>query len=159
MSRNAVTLNAVKAAHPAPALVEAILNTMGRSWKQTRETLRDVAAHGADSGFPGFTYYSDTRRFYIRHRSAINELVKQEAQEFGRTPIDFVAGFRCLQDTTFDDDKGKWVACKPDNARMTAISRAIYGARMTWDDEDLLIANALAWFALESVARTVDSLF
>lgn len=158
MSRNAVTLNAVKAAHPSPVLVESILNTMGRSWKQTRETLRDVAAHGADSGFPGFTYYSDTRRFYIRHRSAINELVMSEAREFGMTPIDFVAGFRCLQDTTFDDNKGEWVACKPDNARMTAISRAIYGARMTWDDEDLFIANALAWFTLESVARTVDLL-
>lgn len=153
-----VTLAALKAAHPQPSLVESIMNTMGRSWRQTRETLRDVAAHGADGGYPGFTYHSDTRRFYIRHRSAINELVKQEAQEFGMTPIDFVAGFRCLQDTTFDDNKGKWVPCKPDDAMMEAISRAIYGARLTWDDNDVMVANALAWFTLESVARTVDLL-
>lgn len=157
MSR-AVTLAAVKAAHPAPSLVESILNTLGRSWKQTRETLRDVAAHGADCGYPGFTYYSDTRRFYIRHRSTINALVMAEADEYGMTPIEFVAGFKCLQGTEFDDDRCEWVACKPDNAMMTAISRAIYGARLTWDDDDVTVANALSWFALESVARTVDLL-
>lgn len=111
-----VTLSALKAAHVSSMLVTAVVNALGRNWTNARETLRDVANHGAD------------------------------------------AGFRCLQGTTFDDNKGKWVACKPDNAMMTAISRAIYGARLTWDDNDVAVANALSWFALESVARTVDLL-
>lgn len=153
-----VTLAALKAAHPQPSLVESIMNTMGRSWKDTRSALRNVAAYGADAGFNGFIYYADTRRFYIRHRSNINALVRDEAWDLGMTPVDFVAGFKCLESRRFDEDKCKWVLCKPDAAMMEAISRAVYGARLTWDDNDVMVATALAWFTLESVASTLDSL-
>jgi hypothetical protein len=45
--------------------------------------LRDVAEHGADAGFPGFTYYTDTVKFYNRHEGAIWELLREDADALG----------------------------------------------------------------------------
>lgn len=47
------------------------------------EQLSDVASHGADAGFPGFTYYTDTVKFYNRHEDAIWELLRDDAQNLG----------------------------------------------------------------------------
>ena len=95
----------------------------------------DVANHGAAAGFPGFTYYTETGRFYRANRAAINRMVTDMAAELGLDPIDFVLSFRCLQDQGFG---GLDVAA----------------AMLGQEDAEVIIENALAWFALEEVCRT-----
>lgn len=85
------------------------------------DRLRDVAEHGADGGFPGFSYYSDTVAFYNEHADAIWDMLGDLADDMGETPIGVIAGFRIAKDIQSDDQ----------------------------------FKNALAWFALEEVARDI----
>jgi hypothetical protein len=105
-----------------------------------RESLQDIANHGIDGGFPGFTYYTDTIRFFKNNRREIVEMVTEYAQDFGQTPIELVASFSCLKMNTHDPE---------DEAE---ISRALYG-RLNSDDTQ--VPNALAWFAAEEVSRAL----
>ena len=101
-----------------------------------RDELEDIANHGADAGWSGFTYYSETVKFYKAHRAEIVNLVKEMAEEFGQSPLNFVASFNCLKSA------GEYEA---------EIAEALYG-RISSDN--LTVPNALAWFALEEVARS-----
>lgn len=116
-----------------PKLVRGVIRQLGG-----RESLPDVVRHGADAGYPGFTYYSDTVAFFRRHREAIAALVASTSDDMGEESIGMVAGFRCLTD---------------DRETRESIARCLYGGRLT--DADTTTANALAWFALEEVARAL----
>lgn len=111
-------------------LQNAVIRRVGR------DSLQDVVNHGADSGFPGFTYYADTCGFYARHQSRIVALVEEMADDLGESPCKLVAGFRCLNGDYSEAEVG----------------RTLYGPKKSHDTQ---IANALAWFALEEVARNV----
>jgi hypothetical protein len=129
-------------------LINAVVRQLGG-----KDSLEDICNHGIDGGFHGFIYYNDTIAFYKRNRSEIVALVNQMAEELGENPIDMIAGFNCLAgqyprkagnygfDTEFD---------KARRELYPSISRCLYG-RIT--DEDTQVANALAWFAGEEVAR------
>ena len=43
----------------------------------------DAAQHGADAGWPGFTYYKDTVEFYDDNADDIWELVNEMADDYG----------------------------------------------------------------------------
>jgi hypothetical protein len=103
------------------------------------ETLQDVARHGADAGFGGFTYYRDTVAFYKKNRAEIVELVEGLAQELGEEPLAMVAGFNCLKDH---------------GVTVGEVGKVLYG--QVRGDVAELIANALSWFALEEVARRLS---
>jgi hypothetical protein len=118
-----------------PTLCRAVIRQIG-----DRDSLEDVARHGASGGFCGFTYHKDTVAFFKRHRAAIVELVKQQADDFGQPPLDMVAGFNCLRPCDEQDKE--------------SICRCLYGGRLK--DGDTNVANALAWFALEEVARALN---
>jgi len=122
------TTKTVIAEHPGFArLIRAVVSTVGPDY------LADIAQHGAAAGFPGITYYADTVAFFRRHRKQIVALVEAQADDFGVPAIEMVRGFRCLSDP-------------PESA----IARCLYGA----DDDDItLVANALTWFACETVAH------
>jgi hypothetical protein len=112
-------------------LIEAVIKQLGDA-----EYLEDAANHGADSGFPGFTYYSDTCQFFTDNKTEIIGLVKEMASEMDETPMDMVLGFRCLD--------------KDDPDTVDEAGRALYGTPL---EDDTQVVNALAWFALEEVAR------
>lgn len=116
-------------------LIRSVIRQLGG-----RESLEDVANHGASAGWCGFTYYSDTVKFFKAHKRDIRDLVKQIASSLGETPMNMVRGFRCLSGP---DD---WNA---------EIARCLYEDRLK--DADKIVANALAWFALEEVARAFES--
>lgn len=113
-------------------LIRSVIRQLG-----DRESLRDVLRGGADAGFSGFTYYDDTVAFFKQNRREIIELVKRMADDLGENAVNLVMGFRCLKDVTTEEEVG----------------RVLYGARVT--ENDTQVANALAWFALEEVARAV----
>jgi hypothetical protein len=109
------------------------------------DTLRDVSEHGADSGFPGFTYYTDTVSFAKRHRVTILESLREFASDMGdRDPVALVLGFRCVRQAEVSPE---------------AVSVALYGGRIprgvSENDVDAVL-NGIAWYALESVAHIVS---
>ena len=126
------TSQAIKDSNIDANLIRSVVRTIG-----DKESLQDVYNHGADAGFCGFTYYNDTVKFFKAHRQAIVELVENMANDLGETPVDMVGNFNCLR-----SDKRE---------SMPSISRCLYGGRLT--DDDTIVANALAWFALEEIAR------
>jgi len=118
-----------------PRMTRAILRQVDR------EQLEDVARHGADAGWNGFTYYTETCAFFKAHKSDILELAKQMADDFGQDTLEMIRGFRCLGNNG-----------KPDYST-TEIAEALYSGRGECAD---LIRNAMAWFALEEVARELN---
>lgn len=103
------------------------------------QTMSDIANHGIDGGFGGFTYYSDTIKFFKDNRSRIVEMAKEMADDFGQDVISFVASFNCLTDDPETRDE---------------IGRAIYGSMKS---DDTQVANALAWFTAEECAREFEN--
>lgn len=56
------------------------------------DTWRDLAKHGADSGWPGLTYYADTSALYDAHEDEIWEALYDDTQSFGLDhPLAFIA--------------------------------------------------------------------
>lgn len=136
-------------------LVRAVLRQLGGG-AEAWDSLRDVAGHGADGGFGGFIYYTDTVGFFKRYRAEIVELARRMADDLGEGVVEMVAGFNCLGGQRL---RGRFGAS--DSARKDALAeyidsagRCIYGGRLT--DDDTNVANALAWFALEEVARAAE---
>lgn len=111
-------------------LIKAVIKQLGG-----REDLQDIANHGVDSGFSGFIYYTDTVKFFKANKTEISELVKEYADDFGTDSVSVVAGFNCLTD---------------DSETRESIARCLWGRVR---DDDTQVANALAWFAAEEVAR------
>ena len=102
---------------------------------ELRATLEDVARHGADSGFGGFAYYSDTCRFFADNKSEIVAKLKDDAESYGMDVVSMVSGFNCLTNDSETRDE---------------IGRAVWG---TPEEYDYQVQNALAWYALEETAR------
>jgi hypothetical protein len=114
-----------------PSLIRSVVRQLG-----DKESFRDIVRGGIDGGFHGFIYHADTVSFFKRNREAIADLVRRYADDFGSDPVSVVAGFRCLTD---------------DAETRESIARCLFGGRLR--EEDTEIANALAWFAGEEVAR------
>ncbi len=125
-----------------PTLTRAVIRALG-----DKENLIDVNNHGADAGFCGFVYYKDTVPFFEKHRKEILSVLEADADSFGEEPAQIVYGFNCLHLSDADKDEQR--------TYRGAISRLLYGNRkVDWDrQEEIMVANALSWFALEEVAR------
>lgn len=123
-----------------PRMTRAILRHLDR------EQLADVARHGADAGWSGFTYYNETNAFYQAHKADILALAKDMASDFGQDMLELIRGFGCLQGR---DGHGKRV---PDYS-LSEIAAALHSDE---GDGSTMIRNAMAWFALEEVAREIN---
>lgn len=131
-----------------PKLTRAVIRQCGH------ECLEDIARHGADAGYPGLTYYSDTVAFFKANRAEIVERVNRMADELGETPAEMVAGFQCLA--------GRSLRGRPEHEQRKQLAewlQAVYvclgGGRLEGHNVEL-VANALAWFAAEEVAREMN---
>jgi hypothetical protein len=122
------------------SLVRAVIRQLG-GWTEAKQSMIDIANNGIDGGFHGFFYYKETVPFFRRNRAAIYELVKETATDVGENPMGLVAGFGCLKGDDLQD----------------SIMRCLGGGSIRWGEndgpDDTLVANALAWFAGEEVAR------
>ena len=120
-------------------LINAVKKQLGADWKEDLQNVLRCSS-GAAGGFTGFIWYEDTVQFAKKYRKAIVELLEEQAQEYGYSgPIEMVKSFNCLKG--FD-------------ATEKEVARSLYG-RPT--DDDTQILNALAWYALEEVARWWES--
>ena len=127
---------------PNPTLTRAVIRQVGG-----KDALIDVNNHGAMGGFPKFTYYSDTVPFFEKRRKEILAVLEQDSDSFGEEPARIVFGFNCLRLKDADREEQR--------TYRGAINRLLYGNRkVDWDKpEEIQVANALAWMALEHVAQ------
>jgi hypothetical protein len=77
-------------------------NTQGgiESLKELSSQLVTCAKHGADSGFPGFTYYSDTIRFFKQNHKDIVNNIGHTAAETGMDIIKLLQSFGVFRYST-----------------------------------------------------------
>lgn len=114
------------------SLIRATVRQAG-GWESFCEMAQDVANHGADGGFHGFIYYSDTVPFAERNKAALLDACREMASDLGEPgAYSLIAGFNCLQS---DAD---------------TVADAVNDRR---HEEHVQVMNALAWFALEEVSR------
>lgn len=104
-------------------------------WQGFKEIAHDVCNHGANAGFGGFIYPSETVPFYKRNKKALLEICKEQANDIyghGMTVPGFIAGFNCVD-------------CSAEH-----VAIALYTGK---GDNVTEVYNALAWFVIEEVAR------
>lgn len=141
---NRITLKAARASHP---LAPAVLRQLGGGWEAIQSAI-DAANHGADGGFPGFVYYTETEAFTKRNRAKIAGCLAEMARDFGTSTFDLVRSFRCLEGDEYTDEH-------LGAALFTGKERPTKDASSDDADAVLLIRNALAWFALEEVGHAI----
>lgn len=127
----------------SPSLTRAVVKSLG-GIEEARITFRDVVAHGADGGFRGFVYYSDTCAFFKRHREEIVARLEEDAESFGVPVEGLISGFRVFEDCASLD-------------LSRAIRRALCGLRAETFTQTL-VENSLAWYALEEVSREMTGM-
>ena len=117
------------------SLIRAVSRQMG-SWEYFTESAEDIQNHGADGGWNGFIWYDDTKKLYRRNRKAILQLAEQMADDLGEDLLSMVASFNCLKCYKLTNNE---------------VAQALYMSKGEWVDS---VQNAMAWFALEEIARS-----
>lgn len=127
-----ITLKAfAEFSHIDASMVRAVVRQIG-GWESFKESAQDVANHGAGAGFSGFIYHSETVPFAKRHKKTILAYAKQLAQDLGEeNEFELIA----------------WIV----KMEASEVAEAIYNSR---SEDRTQVFNALAWFALEEVARS-----
>lgn len=115
-------------------LIRSVVRQIG-GYSTFKEYAQDICNHGAQGGFCGFTYYSDTISFAKRNKIEILEFCKQFDSELENVGLfAFIASFNCLR-----------------NYSQEEIAEALYTKNAGSETQ---VFNALAWFALEEVSRS-----
>ena len=115
-----------------PKLIRAVIRQSG-GWKSFQESAPDISKHGISGGFSGWIYYTETCQFYAKNQSSIIKLVECQSDEYGyHSAQDMISRFRSL------------------DATISEIGYTLYGNKSQHDTQ---VANALAWFAAEEIAR------
>ena len=136
MKPKTITTFCQEASHIPASLIRATIRQCG-GWADFQEIAKDVANHGADGGFSGFIYYVETEAFFKRNREDILQMAQEMASDLGQPVLDLIAGFNCL-------------GCEADD-----VAKAIYGTKK---QDEFHVKNALAWYALEEVARAFSDM-
>ena len=129
-----MTINVKKARQVIHPLKRAVSRQMGGA-ECLYESAYDIASHGANCGWSGFVYYSDTVAFTKRHKQKIISCLKEDALNCGESFANFVSGFRCFKGMTQDE-----------------IMDGLYNPKSI---HMIIVYTGLAWYALESVCYTI----
>ena len=125
-------------------LIMAVVRQLGydRVDEEVKDYLKDVTKHGANGGFNGFIYYSDTISFFRKNKKLIVELAEDMAERIGEDVLPMINSFNCLKDYELSNSQ---------------IGKVLYG-KFSNSGDNSTIMNALSWFALEEVARYVTEM-
>ena len=120
--------------HISAKLIRAVSRQIG-GWDSFTEKAEDIQNHGADGGWNGFTWYTDTMKFYRNNRAAILAMLESLADDLGEDMLSIVSGFNCLRTYKLTQNE---------------VAQALYLSKGEWVDT---VQNAMSWYALEEVAR------
>jgi hypothetical protein len=101
-----------------------------------RSDIIDIYNYGAGNGVPGFTYYSETLRFYKKYQKEIIELAENLAFDLGEDMLQMIGNFKCL----------KSYKLRPYDVALGLDGKGDYSTE---------IQNAMVWFALEEFSQQV----
>lgn len=116
-------------------LINAVVRSIGK------DSIMDVVNNGADAGFSGFIYYTETHAFAMRYRKLIVKMLEEQADEFGTDVVSMVAGFGVFRNSPMDNEDKR------------ELYKYLGGGR----NEQSTITNVMAWYALEEVCRMFDN--
>jgi len=122
-----------------PEITRAVVRQLGGWNEDTTSSMEDICRHGVGGGFGGFIYYTDTCKFYRKHKQHILSLTEEMATELGEDMLTMIAHFGCLKDMDLTPSD---------------IGEALWSSKGECVDQ---IQNALAWFAAEEVANAYDN--
>jgi len=116
-------------------LAESVIDQLGDEWDDFKSCYSNYMC--ASNGFSGFTYYTETVDFTKKHKKYLIKLCEYTADMVGdnKGAISFIASFNCLDLTEDQVAQGLY---EPDS------------------DYNTQVFNALAWFALETVASECE---
>ena len=114
-------------------LRKAVINQLG-GLEIFKQSFKDITQYGADGGFNGFIYYTETTAFFKQNRRPILAHLDAICFDLGEDRISVLKSWRCLNDLTSDE-----------------IARGLYEGGKS--DEVTAVQNALAFFALEEVCH------
>ena len=103
------------------------------------DLFKDCSKYGADIGFSGFIYYSDTISFFEKHRSDIVSHLERTAADCGTDIISLVQSFGDFRNS--------------DKPTASEVGKALWDSSQSWP-ELYPLYNVFAWYALEEIART-----
>jgi hypothetical protein len=108
--------------------------------EDTLQTLQDVSNNGADCGYGGFIYYTNTCGFYDDNSKLIINKLKDDYQDIGYNSItEMVKSFNCFKEFKNDEIE-------------------LFLINLLEDEDDITtIKNGLAWYALEETARELTN--
>lgn len=115
-------------------LINAVISRIGK------ESIQDVTRNGADAGFSGFIYYSDTHKFAVQYRKQIIALLKYSAEQLGEEVMTMVKSFGVFRKPSFDSQD----------------ETDFYNYMGSGKVEQGTLTNVMAWFALEEVCRMFE---
>jgi hypothetical protein len=108
------------------------------SLKELSGNLADCSKHGADGGFSGFFYHSETIAFFLHNRKDIIKNLELTAEALGTDLIKMIQGFGVFRYTT-----------PPTTG---AIGKALWDTGRVQESLTELY-NVFAWFCLEEVSH------
>jgi hypothetical protein len=108
------------------------------SLKELSGNLADCSKHGADGGFSGFSYHSETTAFFLRNRGDIIKNLEATAKEIGVDLIKMIQGFVVFRYTP-PPTAGKIGAALWDTGRVQESLTELY--------------NVFSWFCLEEISH------
>ena len=121
-------------------LKKSVINQLGiNDEEDLKQTLSDISNNGADGGFNGFIYYSDTCKFAKENIKEIFDYAQEQAEQLGEGVYKMISNFNCLTDV-----------------KETEVASTIHLVLKGVEDDqgnETQILNALSWYALEEVAR------
>ena len=132
--------------------------------------LLDVASHGADCGTSGFIYYTETEAFYNSNESLIEDLLVEMKDDcYGEeiTVLQMVKGFRRANDLNFvtsevvyDEGCQEYNFDESPEWDQEVVHESLDIDNGNWEavEKDTYYKNLMTWFALEEVARYIESL-
>tara|TARA_R110001583_G_scaffold160809_2_gene312686 strand:+ start:405 stop:809 length:405 start_codon:yes stop_codon:yes gene_type:complete len=121
-------------------LIDSVVSQLNCEDDEIDSTMSDIRNHGADGGFSGFIYHSETCKFARDNMAEIYRHAKDQAAEFGTDPLEMIAGFNCLHGDFPSFEIASVIHDDIDDATRN-------------DGADVAILNALAWYALEEAAQ------
>ena len=122
-------------------LIDSVIAHLNCEDDEIDSTMRDIRNNGADGGFSGFIYYSETCKFARENMAEIYRHAKNEAvEELGIGPLEMIAGFNCLHGVS-----------------AVTVGKIMCDGYGSIDDAtrdaETSILNAWAWYALEEAAQ------
>ena len=113
------------------------------------QILKDVIKNDVDGGHLGFITYYDTCKFARDNMPLIIEQLEEDASSCGMDVFEMISHFDCLEVST----KGVYQPFEIASVMFDQADEATIN-----DGADTQILNALAWYALEEVARYVTDI-